>query len=152
MKKSLFNEKDLHEIKERIGCLTQNSQRKWGRMDVAQMLFHCDKILQVSFGKVILRRKNIIIRTIGIVTMKEMRILNNGIPHNMPTFREVKVAHKCSFEDCRKNLLVTIDEFIKKSKNNGLVHHHELFGEMKLEDWGFMEYKHLHHHLNQFGV
>lgn len=152
MKKSLYSEKDLAEIHQRIMQLTPNSQRKWGKMEVAQMLLHCDKILQISVGKVVLPKKNIFIKTIGIITKKEMRVFNNGIPHNMPTFNAVKITENCNFEKSRAELLQTLEEYILKSKNGNLLSYHELFGKMEHYDWGFLEYKHLNHHLNQFGV
>lgn len=151
-KKSLHNLSDLAEIKRRILNLNENSQRKWGKMNAAQMLKHCDKILQVGLGKIILPKVNILIRGIGTVVKIEMKIFNNGIPPNMPTFDEVIIQENCNFDKSRQELLDTIDEFILKSERKNLLSNHVLFGKMEKEDWGFMEYKHLDHHLKQFKV
>lgn len=151
-KKSLHNLSDLAEIKRRILNLNEYSQRKWGKMNAAQMLKHCDKILQVGLGKIILPKVNILIRGIGTVVKIEMKIFNNGIPPNMPTFDEVIIQENCNFDKSRQELLDTIDEFILKSEKKNLLSNHVLFGKMEKEDWGFMEYKHLDHHLKQFKV
>ena len=65
---------------------------------------------------------------------------------------EVIIKENCNFEKSREELLASIDEFAEKSAKNNLLSEHALFGKMTIEDWGFMEYKHLDHHLKQFGV
>lgn len=116
------------------------------------MLLHCDKVLQIALNKVILPKTNPVILGIGILTKIEMKIFNNGIPPNMPTYGILIVKENCNFEQCRTDLLRTIDEFLFFSKQNKLPQRHMLFGEMSAKDWGRMEYKHLNHHLKQFGL
>ena len=151
-KQSLFHPENLREIKERIHHISEQSERKWGQMNVGHMLRHCDLILQVGLGKIILPKTNFFIKAIGSLTKMEMSILNNGIPRNMPTFAMVKVSENCNLEKSRTELLITIAEFVSKGEKNNLVSQHELFGKMSTKDWGFMEYKHLNHHLKQFGA
>ena len=152
MRKSLNNPKDFDEIKTRILRIEEHAERKWGKMNAAQMLRNCERILQVGFGKIVLPKINPFIKSIGILTKIEMNIFNNGIPPNMPTFKEVIIKENCNFEKSRQELLASIDEFAEKSAKNNLLSEHALFGKMTKEDWGFMEYKHLDHHLKQFGV
>ncbi|TXF79398.1 DUF1569 domain-containing protein [Chryseobacterium sp.] len=152
MRKSLLHPEDLEEIKERINKISENSVPKWGKMQSAQMFRHCDKILQIAVGKIILPKINPFIKCIGVLTKKEMYLLNNGIPPNMPTFAQVKVTEKCNFEKSRQELLSMIDEFIENSEKDTLVSEHALFGKMTAKDWGFLQYKHLNHHLKQFEV
>ncbi len=121
-------------------------------MNVAQMLCHCNKVLKVPLRKIVLPKTNFLIYAIGNFTKFEMKIFNNGIPPNMPTFRKLIVEENCNFEESREGLMETLDEFIRISNENKLPEKHELFGKMTKKDWGFMEYKHLNHHLKQFGV
>lgn len=152
VKKSLHNSNDFNEIVARISLLSENSHRKWGRMNVAQMLTHCELILKVPLKKVHLSKPNFIFRGIGILTKKEIQIFNNGIPHNMPSFQKLIVNFECDFEVAKNNLLNTLNEYVKAYENQDLPNDHALFGTMKEKDWGFMEYKHLNHHLKQFNV
>ncbi|WP_367269084.1 hypothetical protein [uncultured Chryseobacterium sp.] len=46
----------------------------------------------------------------------------------------------------------TLDDYLMYFKNGSLPDHHVLFGKMQEKDWGFLEYKHLDHHLKQFDV
>lgn len=150
--KSLHNQNDFKEIKQRIAQLSENSERKWGSMNVSQMLVHCDLILQVALKKIILPPINFIFKSIGIFVKREIQIFNNGIPRNMPTFKKVIVNFECDFEQAKNNLLKRLDEYQTASQNHLLPQKHELFGKMKDKDWGFLEYKHLDHHLKQFNA
>ena len=141
-KKSIFNPEDLEEIKLRISKISPQSERKWGKMNAAQMFRHCDKILQIGFGKIILPKISPGIKWIGMFTKFEMKIFNNGII----------TTENCNFEKSKSQLLGTLDDFVAKGLKNNLLSEHPLFGKMTQQDWGFMEYKHLHHHLKQFGV
>ncbi|HCN50285.1 MAG TPA: DUF1569 domain-containing protein [Chryseobacterium sp.] len=132
--------------------LTQNSPGKWGKMNVCQMLTHCDLVLQVALKKIELPKINVFFETIGIVTKIEMYVFNNGIPRNMPTFQKLIVNFECDFDESKTNLLKTLEEFRKACDGHRLPDRHRLFGNMTEKDWEFLEYKHLDHHLKQFSV
>jgi len=152
VKKSLHNRKDFDEIIERISHLSENSPRKWGKMNAAQMLCHCDLILQIALKKLKLPKINFVFKTIGILTKKEIQIFNNGIPHNMPSFQKVIVNFECDFEQTKLRLINTLHEYWEVYQKGDLAKDHALFGAMTEKDWGFLEHKHLDHHLKQFNV
>lgn len=116
------------------------------------MLRHCDRILQVGCGKIILPKTPFLVKKAGVIAKIEMKIFNNGIPRNMPTFKEVLINENCNFEKARHELLLSLNEFVKNCEKNNVVLDHVLFGRMKKYDWGFLQYKHLDHHLKQFGL
>ncbi|MCF2219016.1 DUF1569 domain-containing protein [Chryseobacterium sp. PS-8] len=152
VKKSLHNPEDFNEIVQRISGLKQNSLRKWGKMDVCQMMRHCSYVLLIPQRKLQLTPINILFRWIGIVTKLEMQIFNNGIPRNMPTFQKLIVNFECDFNSEKANLLKTLEDYKVTFKTGNLPLQHVLFGQMKEKDWGFLEYKHLDHHLKQFST
>lgn len=121
-------------------------------MSCAQMMVHCKRILEVGTGKTVLPGTPAIIRLFGICAKKEIFLFNNGIPRNMPTYGVVKLKESCNFEESRADLLIALEEFVKALKRNELIPKHALFGEMSKQHWGFLQYKHLNHHLKQFGV
>lgn len=152
VKKTLHNRYFFDEIKSRVSTLSADSENKWGKMNVAQMLYHCDLVLQVPLQNMELPKINFIFRVIGVLTKREMHIFNNGIPHNMPTFQKLIANFECSFDETQNNLLKTLDSYWNAFENDRLPKEHVLFGSMKEKDWGFLEYKHLNHHLKQFNV
>ncbi|WP_353145695.1 DUF1569 domain-containing protein [Chryseobacterium sp.] len=140
------------EIVDRISRLSQNSKGRWGKMDVCQMLKHCDLVLQIALQKIELPPINIFFRIIGVTTKIEMYVFNNGIPRNMPTFQKLIVNFECDFDESKTNLLKTLKEFREACEHAKLPESHRLFGTMTEKDWEFLEYKHLDHHLKQFNV
>ncbi|EJL75928.1 Protein of unknown function (DUF1569) [Chryseobacterium populi] len=121
-------------------------------MNVTQMLKHCDLVLQIALKKIDLSPVNALFGTIGRITKIEMQIFNNGIPRNMPTFQKLIVNFECNFDEAKEGLLKTLDNYQLTCQNDMLPDFHILFGKMKEKDWGFLEYKHLDHHLKQFNV
>lgn len=152
VRKHLNNPIYYKEIVDRISMLSENSLGRWGKMNVCQMLRHCDLVLQVALRKVELPRINVAYKTIGIFTKAEMYVFNNGIPRNMPTFQKLIVNFECDFDASKTNLMKTLEEFLEACEKSHLPDHHRLFGEMTKKDWTFLEYKHLDHHLKQFNV
>ena len=45
--KNLFNQKESQETIDRIGTLSNETQGLWGKMDVAQMLAHCNVAYEI---------------------------------------------------------------------------------------------------------
>ena len=121
-------------------------------MNAAQMLKHCSLVLEIPLGKLQLPKPFIGFKLIGIITKYEMKIFNNGIPPNMPTFPILKVHKNCIFENEKSQLVQSLEKYQQIYLSKQLPPRHELFGKMTEQDWGFLEYKHLHHHLKQFGV
>lgn len=152
VKKSLHNDLDFQEIKDRISNLKPSSKRKWGKMNAAQMLMHCSLVLNVPIGKTKLPKPFFVFRWIGALTKYEMTIFNNGIPHNMPTFKKLIVTFDSDFEKAQKELLQSLDRYRECYLQKQLPKSHSLFGKMSQKDWGFLEYKHLNHHLKQFSA
>ncbi|SIS28185.1 Protein of unknown function [Chryseobacterium shigense] len=152
VKKSLHDPVYFEEIVRRISLLDENTPQKWGEMNASQMLKHCELVLKVALGKIELPEINIFFKAVGAATKIEMQIFNNGIPRNMPTFQKLIVNFECDFDESKTNLLNTMKDFRKTSENKALPDHHRLFGTMTEKDWGFLEYKHLDHHLKQFNV
>ena len=62
--KNLFDPAAKQEIIIRINKLTLQSQRQWGKMDVAQMLAHCQMPLGIALGRYQLKG-NFILKVFG---------------------------------------------------------------------------------------
>ncbi len=48
---TLFNQLEVTKILSRIERLTPETQNHWGKMDVNQMLAHCNEVLETAMGK-----------------------------------------------------------------------------------------------------
>jgi hypothetical protein len=71
---------------------------------------------------------------------------------NSPTAKELIVADERDFNAERNRLTVLIDRFAAAGPAGCTKHPHTFFGRMTPHEWAILTYKHLDHHLRQFGV
>ena len=146
--KNILNDKDYSEIKERIKDLSVASIRRWGKMDMQQMLVHCTVQLKLAVGE-------IPSETQGPSFMRSRLgkwILFSNIPWpkgaSTPAEMNAQLAHfsPTDIEIEKKELL----EYLEKIKDKDQLHQHPFFGNLNQKEWGRLIYKHLDHHLKQF--
>ncbi len=147
--KSIFDKAVYGELLSRIDNLQPTSERKWGVMLPAQMLNHCTHPLAVGLGREVLKKPNLIMR---ILLRNFKKSLYNDTPwkRNLPTVRQYKVTSEKDFYEEKKALLELVNDF-HNTQNFGQLAAHPAFGHFTLEQWGQLQYKHLDHHLSQFG-
>ena len=148
--KSIFDQKAYSEISERIDLLTENTTPQWGKMDVAQMLSHCQQPLAVALGTKTLSKPNLLMKWL----MKSFKpALYNDKPwrKGTTTAKEYIVDTACDFKQEKEKLKSIVDDF-HQLKTKTEWEPHPSFGHFTPEQWGMMQYKHLDHHLKQFGV
>src|SRR5579862_5820325 len=148
---SLFEASRVVEVKRRLHHLQPDSQRVWGKMSPAQMLAHCSAGIEMAMGQVRPPRA-LIGRVIGPAIKRVM--LRDGEPmrRNSPTARELIMKDDRDFATERSRLDGLIDRFAAAGPACCTDHPHAFFGPLKPEEWGILMYKHLDHHLRQFGV
>ena len=52
----------------------------------------------------------------------------------------------------KKRLAALVERFSKGGRAGCTTHPHPFFGALTPDDWGVLTYKHLDHHLRQFGL
>ena len=148
--KNLFDKDSYEEIIRRINTLTPASQRLWGKMEVAQMLAHCKEAFKVPLSD-----KKIPRMFIGYLLGWMMRSkLYNETPwgKNLPTAPNFLIKDERDFNTEKNGLLELITKFNRLGAGNVGKFPHPFFGKLTQEQWGKSMYKHLDHHLSQFGV
>ncbi|MBC7890182.1 MAG: DUF1569 domain-containing protein [Ferruginibacter sp.] len=148
--KSLFDTSTYNEVIMRLNNLTPQSQRKWGKMDVAQMLAHSIEAFKVPLSKKKLPRV-FIGRLLGWIIKSK---LYNDIPwkQNLPTSPAFIIKDQRIFETEKKKLYELIEAFYTTGPDGISKHPHPFFGSFTSDQWGKSMYKHLDHHFQQFGV
>jgi len=137
-------------ILNRVNMLTPTSHRRWGKMDVAQMMAHCAGAVAMASGEKAIPRV-FIGRILGPILKK--RVLDESvIQEGMPTVKELAVTEPKIFNLEKQRLIDAITRFNKAGRDNIVKHKHPFFGMMTTEEWGRSAYKHLDHHLKQFGA
>ncbi len=146
--KSLLTEEGHQEIKERIGKLTEQSTRQWGKMEIGQMLWHCQYPLQLAIEN----RENDSKGNWFIKTFFKKSLYNDKpFRKNLPTAPQLKTKENKDFNSELKVINTLVDDFYA-ARDRETWYPHPTFGTLTKAQWGQMEYKHLDHHLRQFGV
>ena len=146
-KRSLFDDAAYAEIVARLDKLSADSTPKWGKMTIGQMLAHSAAVQEIGNGKD-LEGTNFIAQLFkGLI--KKMLLSDKPYPHNSRTHPQFVVTTPADFER-EKSRLVAAMESIRA--NGARADGHPLFGPLTDDEWGWMYFKHLNHHLEQFGV
>lgn len=149
MSTSLFHAEGTAAIVRRIQSLAPQSKARWGKMDVAQMVTHCQRPLEVATGELVLKRG-----LVGILFGKlAKRKLAGPEPFKpgLPTAPQFVVRDARDFAHERARLVELVQAFHRRGAP-GLAKEHPFFGPMTSAEWDQLQWKHLDHHLRQFGA
>jgi len=147
---NLFQPEAVSEVIARVDKLHPGSQRQWGKMDVAQMMAHCSATLDVASGRVALPRM-----FIGRILGPFVRpVFTNDKPFskNGPTDKSFVIADKRDFVKEQEKLKARVRQFHEGGEAQCTKRPHSFFGPLTPQQWATGMYKHLDHHLRQFGV
>ena len=151
MKKNIFLLSDANEVITRIQQLNPDSQPLWGKMTVGQMLAHCNVTYEMVFDN-IHPKPNSIVRFILKLFIKNTVVNEVPYKHNSSTAPQFIIKDSKDFEKERVRLV----NYIYKTQELGEAHFDGKeslsFGALTKSEWNNMFYKHLDHHLRQFGV
>jgi hypothetical protein len=149
--RSLFQAERVDEIKGRLRQLRPDSSRQWGTMNPAQMLAHCSAGIQMASGRIRPRRA-MIGRIVGPAVKRVAFRDEAPFRRNSPTAKELVITGIVDFEPERKRLIGLIDRFAATGPSGCTDHPHAFFGPLTPDEWAILMYKHLDHHLRQFGA
>ena len=149
--KNLFAPNDLETLKARMAQVRPDSDRKWGTMTVAQALAHCSLGMQTATGELRPPRK-LIGRILG--PMIKPKVLGDDAPmrRNSPTVPETIVRIEPDFAAEQARLIGLLNNFAVAGPHGCTSHPHAFFGRLTPGEWAILMYKHVDHHLRQFGV
>lgn len=149
--KDIFKPTTTFETLERINKLSPNSQPKWGKMNVAQMLAHCNVTYELAY-------ENKLPPATGIKKWLLKSFVKNTVvnevpyKHNSRTAPVFIISTEKEFETEKQRL----EEYVTKTQELGAEYFNQKesqsFGALTTQEWNNMFYKHLDHHLKQFGV
>lgn len=148
---NIFTSNVSEQVISRIEQLTAATTPNWGKMNVAQMLAHCNVTYELVY-----ENKHKAPGFIMKLMLKYMvkKHVTNEIPYksNLRTAPYFIVVNEKEFETEKTRLI----DHIRKTQELGEKHFDGLeslsFGKLTTTEWNNMFYKHLDHHLKQFGV
>ncbi len=150
MADSLFDPAGLAAILARIERLQPNAKRQWGKMALPQMLAHCQQPLRVATGELPLKR-SLIGFLFGRLAKKKLLAPAPWKP-GLPTAPEFKIEGQRDFAKEKLALLDIVRRFGKAGPGGITKLPHPFFGRLTTDEWQALQWKHLDHHLRQFGA
>lgn len=148
--RNLFQREAVDEIVSRVDHLQPTSARQWGKMDVAQMMAHCSAALDMASGR--LNRPRVFIgRLIGPL-FKSIYTNEKPFSRNSPTDPKLVISDQRDFLREQEQLKQKVREFQVAGEAGCTKHPHPFFGPFTPQQWSRGMYKHLDHHLRQFGA
>ncbi|MEN8704472.1 MAG: DUF1569 domain-containing protein [Polaribacter sp.] len=149
--KNIFKQKITEEVLERINNLTKDSQPKWGTMSVSQMLAHCTVTYEMVYTNKH-KKPNAFTRWILKTIVKSAVVSEKPYPKNSRTAPQFLITDQKDFLEEKKRL----ENYIIQTQELGETYfdgkESNSFGKLTTAEWNNMFYKHLDHHLTQFGV
>lgn len=146
----MFSTLDNQEIIERLNKLSADTKPIWGKMTVAQMLAHSQTTLEVALGERKLKG-GLIGFLFGRIAKKKLGG-DRPFKQNLPTAPSFIVKDERNFEVEKNKLQSLVQRFGTTDPEEIAQSPHPFFGKMNKEEWDNLQWKHLDHHLRQFGV
>lgn len=134
----------------RLHQINEGTRPQWGQMSAAQMFAHCAEVLEVANGKPLENTPFLARLFKGFI--RDGVVNEKPYPQNLRTHPQYKQTQQRDFATEKQRLLEALAQFYHEDKAEAVKHVHPLFGTMTLEERGWSQYKHLDHHLTQFGV
>lgn len=149
--KDIFDPKTTADTIARIDQLTPETQPLWGKMNVSQMLAHCCVTYEMAYTDKHPAPKGFM-KIILKLFVKNMVVSEKPYKKNLKTAPQFVIADERDFKKEKERLIA----YIKKTEELRGDHfdgkENLSFGKMSKKEWNNMFYKHLDHHLQQFGV
>jgi len=149
--KNIFQAETANEIIGRIEKLSPNTQALWGKMSVSQMLAHCNVTYEMVYDN-IHKAPNFFVKLMLKLFVKNKVVSEKMYQKNGPTAPAFIIKDEKDFEKEKTRLI----DYIKKTQILGEQafdgKESLSFGKLSGQEWNNMFYKHLEHHLSQFGV
>jgi hypothetical protein len=146
--KTVWNAPEQRELHDRIARLTPSSPRQWGKMNVSQMVMHLVEALRMTSGELVIPSKNVPLR---YTPVKQLVICWLPFPKNAPTAKELTERPPTDWNTDLRELQSRLDDLVRRGAS-ATAAEHPAFGTMTPKLWGVLVYRHMDHHLRQFGV
>ena len=149
--KTIRDEKCRAALIERINALTADSKPAWGKMSVEQMLSHLVQSHEIPFDSSVADTSNWMSRNV----IKTLVVYVLPVPKEVKTSAELDQQQQgrppLGFDVDKAKAIEGINKLATIAAGHDCLAH-PFFGKLSAKQWALLAYKHIDHHLRQFGV
>ncbi len=149
--KNIFQKTISDEVISRINSLSPKTTPEWGKMNVAQMLAHCCVTYEMLYEDKH-PKPNFFMKLMLKAFVKKAVVGPKPYPRNSRTAPAFLINDERDFEKEKARLIGYIERTQQLGEEYFDGKESHSFGKLSKEEWNTMFYKHLDHHLTQFGV
>ncbi len=146
--KTLWTESDRSALLDRLTRLNADAKPQWGKMNCAQMLAHLNDSMRMTVGDLPAQSKGGPLR---YTPLKQLIIYWLPWPQGAPTAPELISRAPDGIEQETAAVQALVERFAQCADKSQWPEH-PAFGKLSAKDWGVLAYRHIDHHLRQFGV
>lgn len=149
--KNLFTKPVTEEVLSRIEKLTPTTKPDWGEMTASQVLAH----LNVQYEMVYTDKHpkpNAFVKLMLKAFVKKAVCGTKPYDKNGRTAPQFLIKEDKNFEEEKARLIAYINKTQKLGEEHFDGKESHSFGKLSKEEWNVSFYKHIDHHLTQFGV
>jgi len=146
--KSMWNDDRQQEIRDRVGRLAPDRKGGWGRLSAPQMVCHLAESLKMALGELPVASKATPLR---YPPLKQFIVYVAPFPKNVPTAPELLARTPGDWNGDVNALLGLLDRVVARGPAATWAAH-PAFGSLSPRAWGVLMYRHIDHHLRQFGA
>ena len=150
--KSVFDQTVTSGLTDRINKLSPDTKPLWGKMTAAQMLAHCNVQYEMVYDEGKHPRPNAFVRFILKLLVKDTVTGDKPYKHNSKTAPAFLIKDDKDFQSEKERLISYIDTTQRLGEDHFDNKESHSFGALTKKEWNTLFYKHLDHHLTQFGV
>lgn len=150
--KDIFKSEVTNEVIDRINKLNPDQTPNWGKMSADQMLAHCNVTYGFVFEPEKFKKPGMIKKFILKTFVKKYVVNEKPYKTNSPTAPDFIIKNSRDFEKEKSLLIQNIQKVQKLDREYFEGKDNFSFGIMSADEWNVLFYKHVDHHLRQFGV
>jgi hypothetical protein len=147
--KTMWDAPCQQEIRDRVARLSPERKGEWGKMSAPEMVCHLAESLKMALGDLPVARKNVPIR---YPPLKQLIVYLAPFPKNVPTAPELLARTPRAWHADVADLQALVDRFVARGGEAISWPEHPAFGRLSRRAWGVLAYRHMDHHLRQFGA
>jgi hypothetical protein len=148
MQRSLSNARAREALLDRLARLSPEARARWGKMTAPQMLAHLVDWMLMAEGKLKTAPK---LRPLRYTPIKQLAIYWLPFPKGVPTAPELVGRPPLEWAIEQEAMRQHVESFAHLASKS-VWPDHPAFGKLTPQAWCVLGYRHMDHHLRQFGV